>query len=294
MSRALLLAGGIHDPNLVSLASAAASRGVSVSDARVGGARTPVLDWALHETPRLDGAALQVNGAFLRYDVFESLADSRPAVALRATAWYHAISGWVAAEERVRCFNRHMTQAAGNKAATLIAARACGLRVPESWVTNDLPAVRARGGDSGIAKPVAGGDYCCSLPLVLDAAEQRGGVAAMPAIVQERLLAPEIRIYLVADHVFAFEMVSDSLDYRIKQDVDVRYLPAPPAAETAALRRLLARFQMDFGAADFKTSRNGELVFLELNTSPMFARFDATTGGELAAAMIDVLANGRD
>jgi D-alanine-D-alanine ligase-like ATP-grasp enzyme len=47
---------------------------------------------------------------------------------------------------------------------------------------------------------------------------------------------------------------------------------------------------MDFGAADFKTDPDtGQLVFLELNTSPMFARFDLVSGGQLCAAMVHEL-----
>ena len=49
---------------------------------------------------------------------------------------------------------------------------------------------------------------------------------------------------------------------------------------------------MDFGAADFKTDPDdGDLVFLELNTSPMFARFDAACGGALCRAMVEHLSS---
>jgi hypothetical protein len=51
---------------------------------------------------------------------------------------------------------------------------------------------------------------------------------------------------------------------------------------------------MDFGASDFKTNAQGQLTFLELNTSPMSARFNQTAGGKLAEAMIDDLSGRRD
>jgi hypothetical protein len=51
---------------------------------------------------------------------------------------------------------------------------------------------------------------------------------------------------------------------------------------------------MDFGAADLKTSTaSGDLVFLELNTAPMFARFDFETDGALCRAMVRCLAGRR-
>jgi glutathione synthase/RimK-type ligase-like ATP-grasp enzyme len=288
-SPGLLIAGGANDPNLESLARAAAALGVPVRDARVGAAHTPTFDWQLDGAPTLGGVALDVGGAFVRYDVFESMIDPRPAVTYRATAWYHAMMGWLAVEERVNAFNRHMTQAAGNKPATLIVARACGLPVPATWITNDVASVRSLGERAGIAKPVAGGDFCRALPAALEGVETIAGAAAAPAIVQERLVPPEVRIFIVGDHAFAFELASESLDYRVSQDVEVRLLGTEPPPEVAPLRRLMATFNMNFGAADFKSSADGALVFLELNTSPMFARFDHVSGGALARAMVNEL-----
>jgi len=44
---------------------------------------------------------------------------------------------------------------------------------------------------------------------------------------------------------------------------------------------------LDFGAADFKTDPDaGELVFLELNTSPMFARFNEVSQGTTLCRML--------
>jgi len=53
---------------------------------------------------------------------------------------------------------------------------------------------------------------------------------------------------------------------------------------------LMTVLGLDFGAADFKTDpADRALVFLELNTSPMFARFDYTAGGQLTAAILEEL-----
>jgi D-alanine-D-alanine ligase-like ATP-grasp enzyme len=52
----------------------------------------------------------------------------------------------------------------------------------------------------------------------------------------------------------------------------------------------MKKLQMDFGAADFKTDpETGRLTFLELNTSPMFARFDYDSQGQLCRAMVRAL-----
>ena len=117
----------------------------------------------------------------------------------------------------------------------------------------------------------------------------RDGAGTCPAIVQQRLEQPEVRIYIVGTRDFSFQLASESLDYRLKQDVEITALPDPPAV-LAALRRLMQAVSMDFGAADFKTDpATGELVFLELNSSPMFARCDLEIGGAISRAIVQEL-----
>ena len=176
-----------------------------------------------------------------------------------------------------------------NKPAALVLAREAGLRIPPTWITNEAGEFRRRAMESMIAKPVIGGDYCYSLAEALAKTGLRDGLAAMPAIVQKRLVPPEVRIYVIGQSAFAFEVRSSSLDYRVNQDAELILLPEVPQ-EHSLLRKLMSRLGLDFGAADFKTDPDtGQLVFLELNTSPMFARFDQVSGGQLCAAIIHEL-----
>ena len=72
----------------------------------------------------------------------------------------------------------------------------------------------------------------------------------------------------------------------MNQDAELVLLPKVPP-EVSMLRKLIAHLRVDFGAADFKTDGDtGQLVFLELNTSPMFARFDEASEGRLCSAMV--------
>ncbi|MEI6722561.1 MAG: hypothetical protein WCO67_17495 [Betaproteobacteria bacterium] len=199
------------------------------------------------------------------------------------------MQGWLYNQKGVRIFNRNSAGVSGSKPAILCLARQVGLGIPNTQITNAIRTLRALMEGSHIAKPVAGGDYCYPLEGSLKRLPADAIAAPMPAIVQQRLVAPEIRVYVIGSHTFAFEMRSASLDYRLKQDAVV--LPVPvPQEETAALRRLMKEVAMDFGAADFKTDpATGKLVFLELNTSPMFARFDAEVEGALCKAMVEDL-----
>jgi glutathione synthase/RimK-type ligase-like ATP-grasp enzyme len=286
-TQSLLVAGGRRDPNVASIVAAAAREGVAVIDARVGDGRSPSLTWDLAcDSLSVDGRVAAPDALFMRYDVFESLADPRPAVSARALGWHETLAGWTAAHPRVRAFNRRIIASAGNKPAQLMAANAIGLTIPSTVITNDLAALGQDAGRALVAKPVAGGDYCVLFADASSGAERRHGRGARPAIVQRRLQAPEVRIYVIGRETFAFEMRSPSLDYRVDQNADVMLLDTVPAV-VHPLRALMDVLGMDFGAADFKTDPGtGALVFLEINTSPMFAQFDAVASGQLCAAVV--------
>ncbi len=61
-------------------------------------------------------------------------------------------------------------------------------------------------------------------------------------------------------------------------------------SEVEPLRVFMSKLKMDFGAADFKSDpKTGKLIFLELNTSPMFARFNQVSNGALCRGMLETL-----
>ena len=262
--------------------------GVAWVDWRVTKDVSPPCHWDLSEgaSPLPWGAEGPLpRGAFLRQDVFASLSDPRPEVAQRALGWFTAVQGWLLAQG-VRHFNADMSVRALNKPAALLCARQHGLRIPATWVSNDTTLMRARATGSSIAKPVAGGGLCQTLEEAL--AHVDAAYSAMPALIQPKLVAPEIRLYVVGDDAHAFQVDSPSLDYRAEQDAEVSAVAVP--SEVSALRSLMRELRMDFGAADFKTDpQTGELVFLELNTSPMFARFDMACDGALTESMVKYL-----
>jgi glutathione synthase/RimK-type ligase-like ATP-grasp enzyme len=288
---ALLLAGGREDPNLTVLAEAAKSTNVEVLDLRLSASESPAFCWNPEEgPPRFWDKQISATGAFIRHDVFSGMIDPRPEVSARASAWYQTLMGWLLSEPQVRIFNRHISQIAMNKPATLVFARQIGLRIPATQITNEAGRLNNHSPESLVAKPVLGGDYCYSFADAMAQTDLRSGLAAMPAIVQRRLSPPEVRIYVIGPSAFAFEVRSSSLDYRVNQDAELILLPDVPQ-ELSLLRKLMSHVGLDFGAADFKTHPDtGELVFLELNTSPMFARFDQVSQGQLCAAMLHELA----
>jgi hypothetical protein len=290
----LLVIGGEADFNLTSLLARLEERGCPHRAVLVGATGNPSVVWDLQaDLLAVDGEEVRAAGAFVRYDVFGHLADRRPATAQRASAWYATLAGWLFADPEVRLLHPDAV-APTNKPFHLHRALRAGLEIPRTLVTNDRARLAAEAAATGamIAKPVPGGGYCHPLDEMLAAAPERDGRTASPAIVQNRLAPPEVRVYAVGGRFIPFAVRSDRLDYRTSDETRVEPLPleAVPADLLAGLGRLMDGLGMDYGAADFKTDpATGRLVFLELNSSPMFAAFDAASGSAVSDAIIDFL-----
>jgi hypothetical protein len=288
----ILIAGGDRDPNLRVLAAALEARGTGVTFLQVGAEHHPWIAWDM-ESDRLvlDGEEIRPRAAFVRHDVFTHLADGRPSSAFRAAAWYTAVMGWVASHRQVRVPNRASLFQATNKPYVLHLARELGLAIPQTAITNHPGEMEGLPPGPKIVKPINGGGHTQRLAEVLEQTETRGsGVAAAPAIVQAELVQPEVRVYGIGGTFLAFSMVTEDLDYRVRQSARVEPLTEVPEGLRDSLGRLMDRLGLDFAAADFKTDpETGRLLFLEINTGPMFAAFDQVSKGAVTRTLADWL-----
>jgi glutathione synthase/RimK-type ligase-like ATP-grasp enzyme len=289
--RSLLIVGGDADPNITALLSAANRDGVSYRKLLVGKSSHPSVTWDITTgTLMLDDEPLECGAAFVRHDVFTALQDGQASSQYRALAWYTAVTGWLAAHPEVFIFNRRNLNQVTNKPLVLKLARDCGLSIPQTLITNDRERLASfLSEEPGAVKPINGGGYCEPLAEVLERTPVKDGRVAAPAIVQQRLVPPEVRIYCVGDRFFAFNVISPELDYRSTQNCRVESIDVPTEL-TESFAALLVTLGLDFAAADFKTCPDtGELLFLEVNTGPMFVAFDRATNGELCHTMVQTL-----
>ncbi|HEX8247129.1 MAG TPA: hypothetical protein VF599_03010 [Pyrinomonadaceae bacterium] len=289
----LLIAGGDEDPNLKTLLAAAQRAEQPVYSLFVGRNSHPSIIWEVDSDRFLiDGRRLACRAAFLRYDVFTALKNGgRQASQYRALSWHTTLGGWLGAHSEIRMFNRRNLRYVTNKPLVLNLARSFGLKIPETVITNDFSYLAGFEKKRRLAvKPVNGGGYCRSFEEVRQQTELKNEIAAAPAIVQNRLVAPEIRVYSVGKNFFAFKIASEELDYRAAQKCRIEYIENFSDKLTAGLQKLLDALGLDFAAADFKTCpQTGALIFLEVNTSPMFTAFDSASKGLLSDAMINFL-----
>lgn len=295
MTKRLLIAGGIQDPNLIALEAAARRLGVDVINLRSSPTHAPGVLWDL-DLDRLvvDGVDVQADAMFYRHDVFGQLAGQGGArESQRAYAWSTLVQSWGYAHPDVRQFNASIRPEAGIKPVALQWARQEGFHTAYTWISNTGPMLSGFDGDAWISKPVGGGDHCITLAEACKL-HRIGPLHDAPSLLQPRLRGQEWRLFQIGDQHFAFEVNSPSLDYRVHQDAQLVCCEPPPMF-IEPMRRLMKRFGMSFGAADLKLEHDAPMgegnpaYFLELNTSPMFARFDALSDGRLTDAMVRTL-----
>lgn len=287
----LLIAGGSRDPNLASLCSVAKSSGVSFVPLLFG-EDWPVVSWDLAADEFWIGPeSVRPSAAFIRYDVFNCMVDPRQNVERAALAWYETLEGWTSCHPECSVLNANANSRI-NKPLALRLAAAAGLPVPRTIVTNDLSRIiEASNRYALVSKPVAGGDYCHAVETALSS-EDAEWIPAIPTVLQERLNAPEVRVYRVGGQLLHFRIEAPTIDYRMSPDcvvtpIDQRLIPD---GLNEGIIRLTDQLGLNFAAIDFKScNQTGELLFLEVNTQPMFAAFDGVSDGAISGAIVSTL-----
>jgi len=285
----ILVAGGELDFNLDALLRRLLRRRVKFARALLGAERIPRLAIDLDKDRLvLDGKSIRPTACFMRHDVF--LAQTLQTVEANAAAlnWYMAIKGWELAHDDVRGFNKRALNS-DNKLSNLCLAMRHGLRVPRTLLTNEFAAARRALRGPLIEKPAAGGELTGHFGALTAKLAAGTAVGHYPRFVQPRLLRPELRVFRVGDELIGFSLRSPDLDYRAA--LRSRLKPARvPKALGDKFYAFCSAVGLDFAAADFmRDPRGGEHRFLEVNSQPMFAAFDAVCGGRLCDAIIDAL-----
>lgn len=291
----LLLAGGSKDPSVGGLNAVAKSRGLRILSLVHGESDEVNVSLCIDEGRLIvDGICCTFSAAFCRFDVFADMTSTSYSPSNRSNDWFAFAFGAIRSSVRSKHLNAKTLNGGSSKVFDLKAAADIGLQVPRTIVTNDFNRLEKLASEVGkwIAKPVGGGSYCFPLEEVLDATLVHDGRMPNPAIVQERLTYPEFRVYRIGKRFVTYGIQSASLDYRTDPKTVMKHLP--PSALPEDIRNKLAGLGdaagLDFYACDLKSKpQSGELCFLELNTSPMFAAHDAVSSGAVSHAILDAL-----
>jgi hypothetical protein len=220
--------------------------------------------------------------------------------ALRPAIYSEAESGLVALFEYLPCavVNRLRGGMSNNsKPYQGLLLAECGLRTPETLVTNDpdeaAAFVEACSGEviykslSGIRSIVRrlSQEHLTRLPLL------RHG----PAQFQRFVPGTNVRVHVVGDRLFTTRVRSDAVDYRYahQDGKDCELEPAELDPEVAAAcLRAAQRFDLLIAGIDLKITPDGEVFCFEINPSPTFNYYELSTGQAISLALAELLHRG--
>ncbi|MDA8745445.1 hypothetical protein N9N28_12495 [Rubripirellula amarantea] len=286
MSQSLLLiVGGESDPNTQRVVDQAHLRGVSYSFWNTDRDDAHRIAWD-YESSRLDlgDQTIDPTSVFLRYNVFEG--DPK-----RNIAAFEMIQAYVLAWPSIKVLNRRTMTDGNNKSKNLRLALDLGFQIPETVVMGDLtPLSSIPEPDRRAMKPLSGGAHTVSVGDVHQDVEKLAGYG--PMFVQEKLAGENLRVFSIGGESFCFHLQTQSLDYRDDASVGVVQVDVPEKIRVLS-GELAKQIGFDYCALDFRC-RSGmdDPVFLEVNSFPMFVRFDDAGQNCLADAMLKFLCFG--
>ena len=285
----LLIVGGESDPNTRRVADQAAIRGVdfAIVDTDTGAAEQ--IQWSFSEPSLLIGSQRFVpESLFLRHNVFSPDGGPAPPPSGNSTSTHHIMREYAQAWPNIRILNRRVLGHANSKSANLALATQFGFDVPDSVVvTASAPVPVGFDTEHAIAKPLFGGAHAQHADEFLTAARQTPSLA--PQFLQRRLNGHNVRVFVVGGKTLAFHIDSDRLDYREERANVVHHIATPADLEERCIA-MADNIGFDYCAFDFRGTDNFEgMHFLEVNSFPMFVRFDMECQNQLVDQMLTVI-----
>ena len=230
-----------------------------------------------------------VRAAYVRgynFHDYEEMQD-RPRddpLAVRAAGFELQLMACLEASDAV-VINRSEPSASNNsKPHQLTVIRQAGLRIPETFISNDASAVRRflSGNPDSIYKSISG--VRSIVRRVSDA--HRGSledVGWCPTLFQRVVPGTNYRAHVLGDQVFAVRIESNQLDYRYGDTTMVAAeLPADVAQKC---RRLNSMLGLHFSGIDLMRTPDDEWFCFEVNPSPGYSYFEGGSGQPISAAL---------
>ena len=278
----LLIVGGESDPNTQRIVDQTHLRGVNYFFWDTDRENAHQIAWDF-DFRRLDlgSNTIEPTAVYLRYNVFEG--DP-----CRNMAAFEMIQSYVLAWPEIKILNRQSMTDSNNKSKNLRLARDLGFEIPETLVMGDLtPLSSIPNPEQRAMKPLNGGAHTVAVDEVHEDLESLTGFG--PQFVQTKLLGENLRVFSIGGESYCFHLKTDMLDYREDAGVAVSQLGVP-ANLIEPTDQLARKIGFDYCALDFRCKNGFENpVFLEVNSFPMFVRFDDAGQNCLADAVLKFL-----
>jgi glutathione synthase/RimK-type ligase-like ATP-grasp enzyme len=258
MNKNIFIYGGSKDPNISSITSYIKKNNLKYASFihHVGEPIDIVLDVNKNEL-FINGAIFDYQYLFMRNDVFAHLENPNQRLSEYSENVYSLLKQFLLFNDNIKMINRkYLARNGTNKILNLLKAQEIGLLIPQTLISSNIPKIHN------------------DLPS--------------PHKIQKRMLHPEIRVYRIGEFFISFHIQYEGLDYRVKQETTISVVDNDMSL-CEKMRALTDWAGLDYAAADFMTDEDGNLRFLEVNSFPMFARFDQESHFAVSKAIIDFL-----
>ena len=191
-------------------------------------------------------------------------------------------------------------QVAHRKPFQLMVAQEVGLRIPATLITNDPDEARsfvdARGYRGVVYKAFSATETEWRETRILRQEELAllDHVRYAPVIFQEYIEALyDLRVTIVGEEVFSAAIHSQQTAYAVdfRMDMENAAIEAMllPAEVEDAIRSLVDRLGLVYGAIDMRRTPDDQYVFLEINPAGQWLFVEQKTGQPIAAALAELL-----
>ncbi|MDQ0376474.1 ATP-grasp ribosomal peptide maturase [Amycolatopsis thermophila] len=192
------------------------------------------------------------------------------------------------------------------KPVQLAAAARCGVRVPDTLITNEPDAVREFAGEARTVTKMLG-----AVSIVEDGirkvartepvteahlADLRGVEHTAHQFQHWAAKRHEARMFVVGDQITTAAIHAHTaaayIDWRDGYDTNTYELIEPPDAVRGAVLCMMRELGLVYGALDFVIGPDGEWTFLEVNAGGQYGWIEDATGAPITAQLADLLTKG--
>lgn len=166
-----------------------------------------------------------------------------------------------------------------------------GVSIPQTLVSNDSEQIIhfTDSLDKAIFKPVYGGTYTKLVTAEhLDPKRLSLALRISPVKIQEYIPGTNIRSYVIGESIYAAEIRTNQLDFRLDEKSELIPLELPSSVQKQCLD-IAKVLMLEWTAIDWRLKPSGEYVFLEANPSPMFSHYSRVSYVIDAVAMVKCL-----
>lgn len=166
-----------------------------------------------------------------------------------------------------------------------------GVKIPDTLVTNDPIQVQTfvRRHPKTIFKPVYGGAHTQLISQEhLHPDRLQLSLKVAPVTLQELIPGTNVRVYVIANAVYAAEIRSPEIDFRADEDAILMPLEVPEPIREQSIAIAKALF-LEWTAIDWRLTPSGEYIFLDAHPSPRFIHFEQQTGFPITEHLVQLL-----